>query len=120
LVLTDSYIPVAILVIIGIAFPFMIMGVGSLLRPKKAEKDKYVSYECGIVPTGEGQYQHNVQFYMIAILFAVFDVEIVFMFPWAVVFQELGMFAFVEMFIFIVILCMGLGYAWKEGALEWT
>ncbi len=114
-----DYIPVLIFVIVGLSFPLIILLVSSLLRPTKPEPEKYVTYECSILPFGDARFQHNVQYYLIALLFVVFDVEVVFLFPWALVFPGLGLFAVVEMFIFIFVLVVGLAYAWKKGALEW-
>jgi NADH-quinone oxidoreductase subunit A len=93
--------------------------ISQLVRPTKPEKEKYMTYECSIPPTGEAWIQHNVQYYLFAIIFVVFDVEIVFLYPWAVVFPDLGMLAVIEMLLFIFVLVVGLAYAWKKGALEW-
>ncbi len=114
-----GHVPVIVSALVGLSFPFLLFFVSSLLRPTRPEPEKYVTYECGILPFGDARIQHNVQYYLIALLFAVFDVEIVFLFPWALVFPSLGWFAVLEMFIFIFILVIGLAYAWKKGALEW-
>jgi len=114
-----DYIPAIIFALVGLSFPFILFFVSSLIRPTKPEPEKYVTYECSILPVGDARVQHNVQYYLIALLFAVFDVEIVFLFPWALVFPSLGLLAVLEMFIFILILVVGLAYAWKKGALEW-
>lgn len=114
-----DYIPVIIFALVGLSFPFILFFVSSLIRPTKHEPEKYVTYECSILPFGDARVQHNVQYYLIALLFAVFDVEIVFLFPWALVFPSLGLLAVLEMFVFIFVLVVGLAYAWKKGALEW-
>jgi NADH:ubiquinone oxidoreductase subunit 3 (subunit A) len=114
-----DYLPVAIFAVVGLSFSLIILLVSSFFRPTKSEPEKYVTYECSILPFGDARIQHNVQYYLIAILFVVFDVEVVFLFPWALVFPGLGMLAVIEMFIFIFILVIGLAYAWKKGALEW-
>lgn len=114
-----DYIPVVIFALVGLSFPFILFAVSSILRPTKREPEKYVTYECGMLPFGDARVQHNVQYYLLALLFAVFDVEVVFLFPWALVFSSLGLFAVLEMFMFIFVLVIGLGYAWKKGALEW-
>ena len=114
-----DYIPVLIFVLVGISFPFLLLFVSRLLRPTKPEPEKYVTYECSILPFGDARFQHNVQYYLLALLFVVFDVEVVFLFPWALVFPSLGFLAVFEMFTFIFILVIGLAYAWKKGALEW-
>ncbi|HVE76321.1 MAG TPA: NADH-quinone oxidoreductase subunit A [Actinomycetota bacterium] len=90
-----------------------------LVAPKVYTEEKYITYECGIDPIGGGWTQSTVRYYIFAILFVIFDVEAVFLFPWAVVFESLGMFAFVEMIVFIAILALGLVYAWKKKVLEW-
>ncbi|MEE8402927.1 MAG: NADH-quinone oxidoreductase subunit A [Candidatus Hydrothermarchaeaceae archaeon] len=114
-----DYVPVIIFALVGLSFPFILFFVSSLLRPTKPEPEKYVTYECSVLPFGDARIQHNVQYYLIALLFAVFSVEVVFLFPWALVFPSLGWFAVLEMFVFIFVLVIGLAYAWKKGALEW-
>jgi NADH-quinone oxidoreductase subunit A len=115
----ENYMAVGIYTVVALAFPYLILFTSSLLRPTKAEEEKYITYESGIIPTGDAHIQHYIQFYLFAIIFAVFDVETIFLYPWALVFKSLGLFAVVEMFIFIIILIIGLAYAWKKGALEW-
>jgi NADH-quinone oxidoreductase subunit A len=119
--LLEDYIPVAVFVIVGLLFPLVLFVVSSLLRPSKFEPEKYTTYECSIPPTGDARIQHNVQYYLFAIIFIVFDVELVFLYPWAVVFTNpaLGVLPFIEMMLFIGVLVVGLAYAWKKGALEW-
>lgn len=116
----EGYIPALVFAIVGTLFGFAILFVSSLIRPTNPEKQKYMTYESGIVPTGDANIMFNVQFYLFAIIFAVFDVETIFLYPWALTFTKLGLFALVEMFVFITILLIGLAYAWKKGALEWT
>jgi len=95
--------------------------IQSLISPKYNKGgSKLKSYECGEVPEGSAWIKFNVRFYVIALIFIIFDVEIVFMFPWAVVFQELGLLAFVEMFIFLLILLVGFAYVWVKGDLDWV
>ena len=90
-----------------------------MFRPKPvATEEKLMPYECGVDPKGPGWMRFRVNYFLYALIFLIFDVEVIFLFPWAVKFQKLG-FAFVEMLIFIAILALGLWYAWKEGALEW-
>jgi NADH-quinone oxidoreductase subunit A len=96
------------------------MLIGVLIRPKKPEKVKYSVYECGMPEFGDARRRYNVRFYVIAMLFVIFDVETVFLFPWAVAFDMLGIFGLIEMILFIVILVFGYFYAWKKGALEWA
>lgn len=108
---------------------FMVLGafIGNwLLAPSKPTQRKSSTYECGIIPTGEGWIQYNVRYYLFALIFLIFDVETVFLIPWAVVFrraEDLGIspvVAFVEMGIFIFILLVGLAYAWRKGVLRWV
>ena len=95
--------------------------IQSLISPRNNKGgSKLISYECGEVPEGSAWVKFNVRFYVIALIFIIFDVEVVFMFPWAVVFQELGLLAFVEMFIFLAILLVGFAYVWVKGDLDWV
>ena len=91
-----------------------------MIAPRRQLPEKLTTYECGIDPVGEGWSQSQIRYYIYAFLFVIFDVESVFLFPWAVVFDRLGWFAVVEMSIFILILGVGLLYAWKKGVLRWT
>jgi NADH-quinone oxidoreductase subunit A len=89
------------------------------LRPRVPTVEKGITYECGVDPIGGGWSQSTVRYYVFALLFVIFDVEAVFLFPWAVVFERIGIFAFVEMMIFVAILALGLVYAWRKKVLEW-
>ena len=92
-----------------------------LLSPRKNKGgDKLTSYECGELPEGSAWVKFNIRFYVIALIFLIFDVEIVFLFPWAVVFQDLGLLAFIEAFIFVLILVVGFVYVWAKGDLDWV
>lgn len=91
-----------------------------LIRPKVPGDEKLTTYECGVDPIGGGWTQSTVRYYIFALLFVIFDVEAVFLFPWALVFERLGLFAFVEMMIFLAILALGLVYAWRKNVLEWV
>ena len=92
-----------------------------LLSPRKNKGgDKLLSYECGEVPEGSAWVQFNIRFYVIALIFLIFDVEIVFLFPWAVVYHELGLLAFIEAFLFVLILVVGFIYVWVKGDLDWV
>ena len=90
------------------------------LRPARFSEEKLTTYECGENPVGSAWVQFNIRFYVFALIFIIFDVEVALLYPWAVIFQRLGMLAFVEAFIFIVILLAGLAYLWKEGDLDWV
>jgi NADH-quinone oxidoreductase subunit A len=114
-----EYLPIAVLVIIATLLAFVIVGLGHLFGPRRPNKVKGEPYESGMVPYGPGQRRMPVHFYLVAVLFILFDIEIVFLLPWAVVLRELKLFAVVEMVVFVVILFIGFVYAWKSGALEW-
>ena len=108
-----------VFLLIGAGFACMNLLISRLIQPRHSTTTKLSTYECGEEPIGESWIQFNNRFYVIALIFLIFDVEIVFLFPWAVVFKDLGLFAFVEMVIFAVILLLGLAYVWKKGDLEW-
>ena len=91
-----------------------------MIRPSRFSEEKLTTYECGENPQGSAWIQFNIRFYVFALIFIVFDVETVFLLPWAVVFKELGVLAFVEGLVFIFILMVGLGYVWRKGDLEWV
>jgi NADH-quinone oxidoreductase subunit A len=95
------------------------LSLSRLVRPKVYTHEKYDTYECGIDPVGGGWTQSTVRYYIFALLFVIFDVEAVFLFPWATVFAALGFFAYAEMVVFVVILALGLVYAWRKGVLDW-
>jgi NADH-quinone oxidoreductase subunit A len=116
----SGYLPIVLMLIVSALIGLIIMLIGVLIRPKKPEKVKYSVYECGMPEFGDARRRYNVRFYVIAMLFVIFDVETVFLFPWAVAFNMLGIFGLIEMILFIVILVFGYFYAWKKGALEWA
>jgi len=107
----------AILGIIMVAVPLIVQ---SLIAPSKKSKEKLETYECGEESEGSAWLQFNIRFYVIALIFLIFDVEVVFLFPWAVVFKDLGLLAMVEMAIFLVILIVGLAYVWVKADLNWV
>jgi len=114
-----------VLIFLGIGAFFVVFNlfVGKLIRPQNPSPEKLSTYECGEEPVGGSWIQFNIRFYVVALVFIIFDVEVVFLFPWAVVIKDLmqyGWFAFVEMMIFVLILLVGLAYAWKKDALEWV
>jgi NADH-quinone oxidoreductase subunit A len=110
-----------LLAFIIIAVVFVIMGivVAKFLAPHHPTKEKLTTYECGEQPIGSPWIKFNIRFYVIALIFVIFDVEVVFLFPWAVVFQKMGMAAFIEMLIFLLILAIGFIFVWGRGDLEW-
>jgi len=106
--------------IVACLVPILALSTSRLLRPQGIGPERRTTYESGIEPMGEARIQFNIRYYMFALIFVLFDVETLFLYPWAVTFNELGLAAFVEAFIFISILIVGLFYAWRKGALEWS
>jgi NADH:ubiquinone oxidoreductase subunit 3 (subunit A) len=115
----DNYGFLGLYLLIAIIFPFVALGVAYLLRPKRPNAVKSSTYECGLDTIGDTWVQFKAQYYLYALVFVVFDVETVFLYPWAVAYNRLGLFALVEAFIFVGILATGLAYAWRKGALRW-
>jgi len=114
-----DYLAVLLFILLGALFVPINLFIGSLIRPKIYEPDKYTPYECGEESEGHLFNQFNPRFYIIALIFIIFEVELAFLFPWGVLFRRLGWFGFVEMFIFVAILLVGLVYAWGKGDLDW-
>ena len=115
-----SYLTVAILGGASVVLVGLMLGLGGLLRPRRPQPQKYIAYESGVDPVGTGWSQSQIRYYVFALLFVLFDVEAVFIFPWAVQLEALGVFGLVEMIVFIVILALGLVYAWRKGVLRWV
>ena len=105
---------------VGVLFLAVSLLLSSLVRPSKYSEEKLIPYECGENPVGSPWIQFNIRFYVFALIFIIFEVEAVFLLPWAVVFKKLGLFAFVEGLIFIAILAVGLAYVWAKGDLQWV
>jgi len=117
----SDFSPVALFIAIAIALIVAPLIIQYLISPRMNKGgDKLMSYECGEIPEGSAWVQFNIRFYIIALVFIIFDVEVVFLFPWAVVFQEIGFLAFVEMAIFVLILVAGFAYVWSKGDLDWV
>ena len=114
-----DYLPIAVLILISTGLAIIIVVLGHTFGPRRPSDRKSRPYESGMQPIGPGRRRVPVRFYRIAVLFILFDIEIIFFLPWAVVYRKLGVFGLIEMFIFIVILLVGYLYAWKTGALEW-
>ncbi len=115
----NEFLPLLIIFILATVLGFLVVIIGAVFGPKRPTSRKSAPYESGMTPYGPGQRRISVRYYLIAVLFILFDVETIFFLPWAVVFKKLGLFGLVEMFIFIGILVVGYIYAWKKGALEW-
>jgi len=114
-----EYIPVIIMLVLAAGTAGSILLLTYILGPKKSFADKMEPFECGESPIVSPRQRFSVKFYLVAMIFIIFDIEIVFLYPWAVLFKRLGWFGLWEMMIFIMILLVGLGYVWKKGALEW-
>jgi NADH-quinone oxidoreductase subunit A len=115
----DNYLPIMIFIAIGIAVGVLPILAGFLLAPHKPDSEKLSPYECGFEAFEDSRMRFDVRYYLVAILFIIFDLEIAFLFPWAVVLDSIGLFGFVAMMIFLAILVIGFIYEWKKGALEW-
>jgi len=114
-----EYLPTLLFLIVATGIGIALLIVGTVLGPRRPTVEKLSPYECGFAAFEDARMQFDVRYYLIAILFIVFDLEIAFMFPWALVFRELGIFGLVEMGIFLSLLVIGFIYVWKKGALEW-
>jgi len=113
------YFPVLLFILVGIGFGLVLLTVGSLLSPNRPDHEQLSPYECGFEAFEDARMKFDVRYYLIAILFILFDLEIAFLFPWAVVLPDIGIFGFWSMMIFLAILIVGFIYEWKKGALEW-
>ena len=114
-----EYVAIALMVALSTIVALIAIGLGYLFGPRKESAAKSMPYESGMIPYGEGTRRMPIRFYLIAVLFILFDIEVIFFLPWAIVFRQLGLFGLIEMVIFIVVLLVGYIYAWKKGALEW-
>ena len=117
---SNNYVIVAIFIVLGILLPVVALTVGRFLRPSKPTEIKQSTYESGNEPVGVGQVRFNIRYYLFALMFVIFDVETVFLYPWAVAYNQLGLFVLVEMLIFVALLLVGLIYAWKKKVLKWN
>jgi len=117
---TELYFPVLLQALLAMATAAGILIASWALGKRVKNRVKDMPYECGIAPSGDARERFSVKFYLVGMLFILFDIEAIFLYPWAVVFRELKMFAFVEMLIFIVLILSGFFYIWKKGALDWS
>ena len=116
----NNYLIVLIFLCLGILLPVVALTLGKMLRPYKPTEAKRSTYESGLEPFHDSRVQFNVRYYIFALLFVLFDVETVFLYPWAVAYEKLGVFALIEMLIFVFMLILGLAYAWRKKVLKWN
>jgi|SRR5690554_3602264 len=116
----NNYLVVTIFLALGILLPIVALSFGRLLRPSNPSREKAETYESGNIPFMESRVKFNIRYYLFALMFVIFDVETVFLYPWAVAYEKLGLFALVEMLIFVSLLVVGLLYAWKKKVLQWN
>jgi NADH-quinone oxidoreductase subunit A len=114
-----DYLPIAVLIILATVLAFVVVLLGHLFGPRRSNQVKGEPYESGMKPYGPGQRRMPVHFYLVAVLFVLFDIEIIFLLPWAVILRDLGLVGIIEVLIFVLVLLAGFIYAWKVGALEW-
>ena len=115
----ENYFPVLVFAVVGLLFGCVPLLLGRILAPHRPDSEKISAYECGFEPFEDARMQFDVRYYLIAIIFILFDLEIAFLFPWAVSLREIGMLGFVSMMVFLAILVVGFIYEWMKGALEW-
>jgi NADH-quinone oxidoreductase subunit A len=116
----NNYLVVAAFLILGVFLPVAALTAGRFLRPHRPNEAKQTTYESGVDPIGDSWVRFNVRYYIFALMFVIFDVETVFLYPWAVAYEQLGLFALIEMLIFVLLLLVGLIYAWKKKVLKWN
>ncbi len=117
--LEHEYLQLFIFIILGIGFVFAPFVISFLIAPNKPNEKKNSTYECGEIPVGSAWIQYHVRYYFFVLVFLIFDVETIFLFPWAVTIKGTNGIAIIEMFIFLIVLFLGFIYAWRKGALEW-
>jgi NADH-quinone oxidoreductase subunit A len=117
---TDLYFPVLVQALVAMALAAGLLTASYALGKRVRNKIKDTPYESGITPTGDARHRFSVKFYLVAMLFILFDIEAIFLYPWVVVYRELRMFAFVEMLVFVILILSGFFYIWKKGALDWA
>lgn len=115
----SQYLPVLMFLGVGTIIGIALLSLGTILGPRRPDAEKLTPYECGFGAFEDARMKFDVRYYLMAILFIVFDLEIAFIFPWAVVFRDLGLFGLIEMGVFLALLVIGFIYVWKKGALEW-
>ncbi|HVP38053.1 MAG TPA: NADH-quinone oxidoreductase subunit A [Candidatus Saccharimonadales bacterium] len=117
--LARHYLPALTLLVLAVGFAGLTVALSRFVGPQRPTREKNMPYECGVEPVGSAKERFSIKFYLVAMLFIIFDIEAVFLYPWAVAFGQLGMFGLLEMLVFIALLLAGYVYIWKRGALEW-
>jgi NADH-quinone oxidoreductase subunit A len=117
--LPEHFLPVVVFLLLGTLVGVGMLVFSRILRPRNPYPEKLITYESGITPFMDAHQKFSIRYYIIAMLFLIFDIEAVFLYPWAVAYDHIGLYGFVEMMVFIAILVVGYVYAWKKGALEW-
>jgi len=115
----EQYFPILLFILVGLVLGGVLLSVGAILSPRRPNAEKLSPYECGFEAFEDARMKFDVRYYLVAILFILFDLEIAFLFPWAVVIQDIGLAGFWAMMVFLLILVVGFAYEWKKGALEW-
>ncbi len=118
-VMLEQYFPILLFILFGLALGAIMLALGRVVAPNRPDPEKLSPYECGFEAFEDARMKFDVRYYLVAILFILFDLEIAFLFPWAVVLRDIGLFGFVAMLIFLAILVVGFIYEWRKGALEW-
>src|SRR5215472_18306147 len=116
----ESYVPLLIQIVLAVLIAAALVTISFALGKRVKDRVKDQPYECGIAPSGSARERFSVKFYLVGIVFILFDIEAIFLYPWAVVYRELKMFAFIEMLLFVVLILVGFFYVWKKGALDWS
>ena len=114
-----EYLPVLLFLLVSIIFSLGVLSLSFIVSPKKPNNEKLSPYECGFEPFDDARTKFDIRFYLVALLFIIFDLEVAFLFPWAISLKNIGLFGYTSMMIFLIILTIGFIYEWKKGALEW-
>ena len=115
----EQYFPILLFVVVGLGLGLLLLSLGAMLAPNRPDPEKLSPYECGFEAFEDARMKFDVRYYLVAILFILFDLEIAFLFPWAVVLPQIGFFGFAAMMVFLAVLVVGFLYEWKKGALDW-
>ena len=116
----EQYFPILVFIIVGLGLGVILLSVGTLLAPNRPNPEKLSPYECGVDPESDARQRYAIRYYVVAILFVIFDVETIFLFPWAIIYQHLKLFGLIEMMVFLGILIVGYVWIIKKGALDWA